>query len=61
MVEGETATFFDSQDVAAVAEAVERCMMTSWSPGRLRENAARFSEERFVAAFSEAIAATVAT
>jgi glycosyltransferase involved in cell wall biosynthesis len=41
------AIFFDRQTPAAVAGAVERCLARTWDPTVLRQNAARFSPQRF--------------
>jgi glycosyltransferase involved in cell wall biosynthesis len=47
MIEGKTATFFDTQTVDSLAQAIERCLATSWDERELRRNAERFSPEKF--------------
>ena len=47
MQDGVSGILFDRQDAVSVASAIERCLATRWDPERLRENAARFSPERF--------------
>jgi glycosyltransferase involved in cell wall biosynthesis len=59
MVDGETAIFFATQAVSSVAQAIERCVTTRWSTDRLQVNAQRFSEDRFVMQFGDAVAAAV--
>ena len=47
MENGTSAIFFDRQTPAAVAGAIERCLDRTWDPMPLRQNAARFSPQRF--------------
>ena len=47
MVAGETAVFFDEPEVARVVAAVRECVRRDWSPALLRDNARRFSPDRF--------------
>jgi glycosyltransferase involved in cell wall biosynthesis len=56
MVEDETATFFDEPVPAQVADAVRRLGTTRWSTERIQQNAARFSEDRFVRRLREIVA-----
>jgi glycosyltransferase involved in cell wall biosynthesis len=46
-IDGETGVFFDVPEPAAIADALRRISTMPWSEVRLREHAARFSEERF--------------
>lgn len=48
VVEGETGIFFRETRPEALAEAVRRAESVSWDPERIRRNAERFSEERFL-------------
>ncbi len=59
MVEGETAEFFDRQEVGAVAGAIERAMGRRWDREALVRNAARFSPEVFRERFREALVAAL--
>lgn len=54
MIPDVTATFFERQHVDNLVGAIGRCLSRTWDEAALRENARRFSPERFRAAFSEA-------
>lgn len=45
--DGQTAVFFDVQEVDAVAAAIERCLSRTWDRSALQENASRFAPARF--------------
>lgn len=45
--EGATAVFFDRPDVDSLARAIEWCLARRWDDRALRQNAERFSPERF--------------
>lgn len=49
MVEGQTATFFESPDPSHIADAIERLFARPWSDDVLRAHAEKFSEARFLA------------
>jgi glycosyltransferase involved in cell wall biosynthesis len=55
VVDGVTGTFFEEATVASLVDAIERLETGSFSPVRCRENAERFSSERFRAGFMRAI------
>jgi glycosyltransferase involved in cell wall biosynthesis len=55
MVEGETAEFFDHQQVEDVAAAVRRALSRGWDRSALQRNAARFSPEVFRRGFRAAV------
>ena len=48
VIENETGLFFDRQDAAALADAVERAERTVFSAAACRENAGRFHARHFV-------------
>ena len=56
MIEDETAVFFDEPTPAAVADAVHRLQSTRWDTSRIRANADRFAEPRFIARLREIVA-----
>ena len=47
MQDGTTGCLFDTPTVAAVVDAIERARARSWDEGAIRENAARFTIDRF--------------
>jgi glycosyltransferase involved in cell wall biosynthesis len=47
VIEGETGAFFHEASVKSLNEAVERVSGSGFNPARIKQNAARFSEERF--------------
>ena len=47
VIEGETGVFFHLQSVDSLIEAVHRLEATSFDTQRIRQNAERFSVERF--------------
>ena len=51
MVSGDTAVFFERQEVDAVAAAIERASGMPWDHAKIRANGARFSPARFRASF----------
>lgn len=57
MVAGQSAVFFERQEVDAVCDAIVRCRATTWDERVMRENAARFSADRFRASIGAALAA----
>jgi len=52
VIDGETGILFDEQSEAALAHAIERLEATPLSEERVRDNARRFSPERFEAEFA---------
>ena len=60
MVDGVSGVFFAEPSVAAVVDAIERCRQQSWDDAALKENAARFSPERFRESLSAEIARALA-
>jgi glycosyltransferase involved in cell wall biosynthesis len=59
IIDGRSGMLFDEQTATAVAGAMERCLATSWDPTVLRENADRFSPERFRAGITAEIASVL--
>ena len=59
MVPDETAIMFQRQTVDDVAAAISRCLATTWSETRLRQNAVRFSPERFRTEFRQAVSSAL--
>jgi glycosyltransferase involved in cell wall biosynthesis len=59
MRSGVTAQFFYEQTVEAVIEAVRLAMNREWDGNALRENARRFSADRFREAFAQCVTATL--
>jgi glycosyltransferase involved in cell wall biosynthesis len=57
LVEGTTGIFFDSQDVASVADAILRFETMSWNPQALRAHALRFDVSQFRRKFYDLLAA----
>jgi glycosyltransferase involved in cell wall biosynthesis len=53
VIDGETGLFFHEQTVEAIVEAVERFEQcrSKFDPHRIRQNAERFSRERFCSEF----------
>lgn len=49
IVEDETGLFFDAPEAEPIAAAIRALRATEWSPDRLREQAGRYGEPRFVA------------
>jgi glycosyltransferase involved in cell wall biosynthesis len=47
VIEGVTGVFFDSTDTKSLNESVERLKNIKFSTNKIKQNAARFSEERF--------------
>ena len=60
MREDVTAEFFMEQTVDALAGAIRRALGRSWDTARLRENAERFSPEKFRAGIIRSIGAALA-
>ena len=60
MVEGESAVFFDRPEPAEILAAVRTAASRSWDERRIRDNAARFSEERFHATLRRVVAELIA-
>ena len=58
VIEGETGLFFDRQDAAALAGAVERAERTAFSPAACRRNAERFHARHFTAKITAFITRT---
>lgn len=56
VVEGETGIFFSAPEPVLIRQAVEALDRHDWAPERLRAQAERFSEERFVAALQQVVA-----
>lgn len=56
VVEEETGIFFRAAEPILIRQAVEALNRRDWAPGRLRAQAERFSEERFVAALGQVVA-----
>jgi len=54
--EGETGTFFDAPEPAAIRHAVERLGRETWDEAAVRAHGERFSEPRFVARLREIVA-----
>lgn len=55
VVDGETGCFFDSEGVERLCGAIEAFESRTWSSAMCRENAARFSQDRFRAEISSVI------
>lgn len=55
VIEGETGLFFEEQTTKSLKEAIEKFdgLETTWNPQKIRENAERFSKERFQKEFQE--------
>ena len=55
VIEGKTGAFFKEQTVASLKEAIEKFerLDTPWNSKKIRENAERFSKERFQKEFQE--------
>ncbi len=49
VIENETGVFFDQPKPESLIEAVDRFEAIAWDKRRIRENAERFSEQRFIA------------
>ncbi|MDO9206846.1 MAG: glycosyltransferase, partial [Sulfuricurvum sp.] len=47
VVDGMSGLFFDTQSVESLCEAVGRFEAMQWEPGKVRENAIRFGNDRF--------------
>ena len=60
MVDGETAVFFDRQEVEPLVDAMRQVERMSFDPARLRANAARFSVPRFETEMARFLTAAVA-
>lgn len=56
VVEEETGIFFSAPEPVLIRQALEALSRHDWAPGRLRAQAERFSEERFVAALRQVVA-----
>ena len=52
---GASALFFDTQTVPALSDAIARARVHPWREADIRENAARFSPERFRAGMAEEV------
>jgi glycosyltransferase involved in cell wall biosynthesis len=61
VVEGETGCFFQDRTADSLLAALERAERITWNPALIRQNAERFSEERFHQLTDEAIAQAAAT
>lgn len=60
VIDGETGLFFDRQTPEAISEAVLRFEnISSWNSQRIRNNALRFSEERFRMEFTDYVESLV--
>ena len=55
VIEGETGVFFDKQTPGGIIKAVKAFEKKDFNEGRIRENARRFSKERFKRKFSELV------
>jgi glycosyltransferase involved in cell wall biosynthesis len=55
VVDGETGVFFESPTAEPVAAAVRSLVGRPWDPGRIRTNAARFSEQVFAERLREIV------
>jgi glycosyltransferase involved in cell wall biosynthesis len=49
VIDGETGVLFDDTTVESLSDALTRAVNTTWSPGRIRAHAERFSRARFEA------------
>jgi glycosyltransferase involved in cell wall biosynthesis len=59
MVDGKTGVFFHRQEERDVADAIERCLSAEWDTDTLRNNADRFSPERFRHGMTEQLLSAV--
>ena len=59
VIEGRTGTLAASRSAGAFAEALRRALDTGFDPSAIRENALRFSRERFLTDFKAAVDAAL--